>query len=139
MRTTLNAKEKAYVGRARICHVGSIGDDGAAHTAPVSPAFDAKTRTLYVATDRGGRTAKNLRARPRASVAIDDYSENWNSLHGVMLRARATKLERGASFERAVKLLEKKFRQYKSIEIDYVVALKVEGVVASWGLASSRR
>ena len=139
MKKNMNAKERAYVERARICHVASIGRDGRPHTAPVSPAYDARARTLYFATDRGGRTATNLRARPRAAVAFDDYNESWTNLHGVMVRARATKLERGAKFEQAVGLLQKTFRQYRSIEIDYIVALRVEDVVASWGLSSSRR
>ena len=139
MRTSLNAKERAYVVRARICHVGSVGKDGGPHTAPVSPVFDPRERTLYFATDRGGRTAKNLRAKPRAALAFDDYSENWRGLHGVMLSARARRLERGAEFERSVGLLRKKFDQYKSIEIDYVVALKVESITASWGLEARRR
>jgi nitroimidazol reductase NimA-like FMN-containing flavoprotein (pyridoxamine 5'-phosphate oxidase superfamily) len=139
MKTNLNAKERSYVARARICHVGSTARDGSPHTAPVSPAYDSATRTLYVATERAGRTAINLRVRSRASIAFDDYSEDWGHLHGVMLRARASKLERGARFEHAVRLLRKKFRQYKDIEIDYVIALQIDGVVASWGLSSSRR
>jgi nitroimidazol reductase NimA-like FMN-containing flavoprotein (pyridoxamine 5'-phosphate oxidase superfamily) len=138
MKTNLSAKERGFVERAGVCHVGSVGKDGFPHTAPVSPAYDTKTRTFYFATDQGGRTATNLRARSRASVAFDDYSDNWNALHGVLLRARARKLQRGAEFERSIGLLQKKFRQYKSIEIDYVVALKVESVVASWGLSGSR-
>ena len=138
MRTNLNAKERTYVERARVCHVGSAGADGFPHAAPVSAAYDAKARTLYFATERGGRTATNLRGRPRASVAVDDYSENWNGLHGIMLRARARKLERGNEFEHSVDLLKKKFRQYRPMELDYIVALKVESVVASWGLSGSR-
>jgi len=138
MKKNLNAKERAYVERARVCHVGSIGADGHPHTAPVSPAYDAKARTFYVGTDRGGRTATNLRARPRASVAFDDYAESWRGLHGVILRARAYKLERGKEFEHAIGVLQKKFRQYRTTEIDYVLALRVEGVVASWGLTSRR-
>jgi len=138
MRTNLNAKERTYVERARVCHVGSAGRDAYPHAAPVSAAYDTKTRTLYFATDRGGRTATNLRTRPRASVAVDDYAEDWNGLHGIMLRVRAHKLERGKEFERSVELLKKKFRQYRPMELDYIVALKVEGVVASWGLSGSR-
>ena len=138
MRKNLNAKERAYVERARVCHVGSTGSDGRPHTAPVSHAYEARSRTAYFATDRSGRTATNLRARPRAAVAFDDYSENWGNLHGLMVEARARKLERGAEFERAVGLLQSKFKQYKSIEIDYIVALHIEDVVASWGLARRR-
>ena len=139
MRKNLNARERSYVARARVCHVGSIDGDGYPHTAPLSPAYDTKTRTFYIATDRGGRTATNLRARPRSSVAFDDYFESWRGLHGVILRARARKLERGAEFQHAIKVLKKAFRQYRTIEIDYVLALRVEGVVASWGFERRRR
>lgn len=138
MKSNLNPKERAYMERARVCHVGSVGKDGHPHTAPVSAVYDARVRTLYFATDRSGRTASNLRTRSRASVAFDDYSENWNALRGVILRARARKLERGAEFERSIELLKKKFRQYKPMKLDYIVALKVASVTASWGLSRSR-
>jgi hypothetical protein len=53
----------------------------------------------------------------------------------VVLRARARSIiQRGAELDRATKLLQKKFKQYRTIEIDYVIALRIEAVVASWGL-----
>jgi nitroimidazol reductase NimA-like FMN-containing flavoprotein (pyridoxamine 5'-phosphate oxidase superfamily) len=134
MRSRLAASEKRYMNRQRVCHVASVAPDGRPHAAPLSHAYDEGNRTLYIATERGGRTATNLRARPRAAATFDDYSDNWNRLHGVIVQTRARRLERGAEFERACKLLAKKFRQYKAMELDYVVALKVEGVIASWGL-----
>lgn len=134
MRARLSAKEKRFIDRQRVCHVASVSPNRRPHAAPLSHAYDEVKRTLYVATERGGRTATNLRAHPSASVTLDDYSENWDRIHGVILQTRARKLERGAEFERACKLLVKKFRQYRSIEIDYVLALRVESVTASWGL-----
>ena len=111
-----------------------MATDGRPHAAPLSHAYDEGKRTLYIATERGGRTARNLRERPRAAVTFDDYSENWAKIRGIILQTRARKLERGAEFEHACKKLAEKFRQYKTIEIDYVLALKVEGVTASWGM-----
>jgi len=134
MRSRLSAKESRFIDRQRVCHVASISSKGRPHAAPLSHAYDARKRTLYMATERGGRTATNVRARPRAAVTFDDYSENWDRIRGVMLETRARKLERGTEFERARKALTQKFRQYRSIEIDYVIALRVESVTASWGL-----
>jgi len=134
MRSRLAANEKRYVNRQRVCHVASMATDGRPHAAPLSHAYDEGKRTLYIATERGGRTARNLRERPRAAVTFDDYSENWDKIRGIILQTRARKLERGAEFEHACKKLAEKFRQYKTIEIDYVLALKVEGVTASWGM-----
>lgn len=134
VRSRLSAKEKRFIDRQRVCHVASVSANRKPHVAPLSHAYDDAKRTLYMATERGGRTATNLRAHPTAAVTFDDYSENWGGLHGVMLQTRARKLERGAEFERARKRLMEKFRQYRSIEIDYIVALRVENVTASWGL-----
>ena len=69
MRTRLTQKEHAYLIGSRVCRVASVGRDGWVHAAPLSHAYDPGRRTLYVATDPGGRTARNLRARPRAAVA----------------------------------------------------------------------
>jgi|SRR5438105_3925911 len=134
MRSRLTAKEKRFMDRQRVCHVASLGTRGNPHAAPLSHAYDVATRTLYMATERGGRTATNLRAHPAAAVTFDDYSENWGRLHGVIVQARAHKLLRGPEFERACTKLRKKFRQYKNSEIDYVLALRVQSVTASWGL-----
>jgi len=134
MKSRLSAKEKRFIERQRVCHIASVSSNRKPHAAPLSHAYDDAKRTLYVATERGGRTATNLRAHPSAAVTVDDYSENWDRIHGVILQTRARKLERGAEFERARKRLVKKFRQYRSSDIDYVIALRVESVTASWGL-----
>jgi nitroimidazol reductase NimA-like FMN-containing flavoprotein (pyridoxamine 5'-phosphate oxidase superfamily) len=127
----LSAKEKTYLGRARVCRVGSVDRRGVPHVAPLCHAFDLERRTAYVAT--GGQTAENLRARPRASIECDDYFEDWDRLRGVVARARARFVSRGPELDRARALLYKKFEQYRKFEIDSVIALRIEEVT-SWGL-----
>lgn len=131
MHKRLTAKEKAYLAKARVCRVGSVDRRGVPHVAPLSHAFDRERRTAYVAT--GGRTAANLRARPRASIDCDDYYEDWDRLRGLVARARARFISRGPELDRARTLLYKKFEQYRKIEIDSVIALRVEEAT-SWGL-----
>src|ERR671934_145986 len=92
----------------------------------------AATRTAYVATD--GVTARNLRARPRAVIECDDYFEDWSRLRGVVARARAKVITRGAQLERARRLLKRKFRQYRDYEFESVIALRIERIT-SWGLS----
>ena len=131
MHARLSQKEKRYLDRARITRVASADGRGRPHVAPVCHAFDAARRTAYIATT--GRTAQNLRRRPAAALACDDYFENWSRLRGVVARARARMIRRGPELDRARQLLQKKFKQYREYEIDEAIALRIERI-SSWGL-----
>ena len=131
MHSRLSPKEKRYLDRARICRVASADKRGTPHVAPLCHAFDAASRTAYVATS--GRTARNLRKRPTATFACDDYFENWGRLRGLVARARARIIRRGPELDRAVRLLKKKYKQYRDYEFDEAIALHIERV-SSWGL-----
>ena len=131
MKRGLSSKEKRYVGRARVCRTGSVERDGTPHVAPLCHAL--VDTTLYVVTDRDGRTARNLRRKPRAEVLRDDYHENWDRLRGVLASAKARKVEAGRELKRAQQALTKKFKQYEGEDLDYVIALRLE-TASSWGL-----
>lgn len=131
MKKTISASEKRFVERARVCRIGSVGRDGRPHVAPLCHALDQ--RTVYVAADRDGRTARNLRRRPRATIACDDYWEDWDRLRGVVAQARARRVAPGTELDRARRLLTRKYRQYSDGDIDYVIALQVERAT-SWGI-----
>src|SRR5436853_2625604 len=129
MRSRLSQVEKRFIARARVCRVGSVDRQGQPHVAPLCHAFDPATRTAYVATD--GLTARNLRVRHRAAIECDDYFEDWDRLRGLVARARAKVVDRGAELDLARRLLKRKFTQYRNTEIDSVVALHIEAVT-SW-------
>ena len=131
MHTRLSAKEKRYLDRARVCRVASADGRGTPHVAPLCHAFDAARRTVYIATE--GRTARNLRKRPSASLACDDYFENWGRLRGLVAHARARIVRRGPELDQAVRLLKRKYKQYQDYEFDEMIALHIERV-SSWGL-----
>src|SRR2546428_13815766 len=131
MHARLSQREKRYLDRARICRVASADRNGTPHVAPLCHAFDVARRTAYVATS--GRTARNLRHRPTATLECDDYFENWSRLRGVVARARARIVRRGPELDRAVRLLRKKYNQYRDTEFDEAIALHIERV-SSWGL-----
>jgi PPOX class probable F420-dependent enzyme len=131
MHARLSPKEKRYLDRARVCRVASADKKGTPHVAPLCHAFDAPRRTAYIAT--GGQTARNLSRRPVAALACDDYFESWSRLRGVVARARARTVRRGPELDRAVRLLKKKYEQYRDYEFDEAIALRIERV-SSWGL-----
>ena len=131
MHKRITTKEKRFLQRARVSRIASVDRRGVTHVAPLCHAFDPTRRTAYVATD--GLTAKNLRARRRAAIECDDYYEDWDRLRGIVAHARARFVRGGAELQRARRLLNAKFEQYRDTEIDSVIALRVEAV-ASWGL-----
>ena len=131
MHARLSQREKRFLDRARICRVASADKKGTPHVAPLCHAFDVPRRTAYVGTS--GRTARNLGRRPTATLECDDYFEDWGRLRGVVARARARTVPRGPELDRAVRLLKKKYKQYRDYEFDEAIALHIERV-SSWGL-----
>src|SRR5207245_11629838 len=128
MHARLSAKEKRHLDRARVCRVASADGRGAPHVAPLCHAFDAARRTVYIATE--GRTARNLRKRPSASLACDDYFENWGRLRGLVAHARARIVRRGPELDQAVRLLKREYKQYQDYEFGHAVARVLERVPA---------
>ena len=131
MHVRLSPKETKYLDRARVTRVSSTNGRGRPHVAPLCHAFDSSRRTAYVAT--GGRTSRNLQLRPTAAIECDDYYDVWGRLRAVVAQTRARFIGPGAELDRAVRLLKKKYRQYRDYEFDELIALRIERV-ASWGL-----
>jgi nitroimidazol reductase NimA-like FMN-containing flavoprotein (pyridoxamine 5'-phosphate oxidase superfamily) len=132
VRSRFSKREKAYLAKARVARVASIGPRGRVHVAPFCHAFDPERRTVYIATDRSGTTARNVRSRAAVGVACDDYFEDWDRIRGLVVQAKA-RTAGEKERELASKLLKRKFRRYRSYEIDYVIALDVTAVT-SWGI-----
>lgn len=131
MHKALTSSERRFLERARVCRVGSVEHDGRPHVAPLCHAVDG--RIIYVSTDRGSRTARNLRKRPRATILCDEYFEDWDTLRGVAVHTRARRIDGGPELKRAQRVLARKFRQYRAYDLDHVIAFQIERAT-SWGL-----
>jgi hypothetical protein len=77
-----------------------------------------------------GATATNLKRRRRAAIECDDYFEDWDRIRGVVVHARARFVRGGTELDRAIRLLKRKFSQYRDYDIDEVIALRVERVTS---------
>jgi hypothetical protein len=64
---------------------------------------------------------------------FDDYFEEWSRLRGLVAHARARFVRPGPELDRATRLLQKKYKQYRVTEFDEAIALHIERVT-SWGL-----
>jgi PPOX class probable F420-dependent enzyme len=74
------------------------------------------------------KRVRNIRANPKVSLVIDDYSEDWSKLEYVIIAGRAETISpaKGADeHARAVSLLREKYEQYRSMAIDERLIIKI--------------
>lgn len=127
---------KDYIAAAPVCRIATVRPDGDAHVIPVCPVFDGDS-TLYVDLGHGSATARALRSRPRATVLVDDYFDDWSKLRKVILRCDAEPVT-GAEQDAAWDRIRSKFPQYTTVDWRprLTVALRITDWLAE-GLLSS--
>lgn len=120
----MNRREKLFVQSARIARLATADDKGRPHVIPICFALDGKE--LYSPIDEKPKKAgplrlkriRNIRANPHVAVVIDRYDEDWRRLAYVLIVGKAKLLMRGARHKRAVRLLRKKYPQYKKMRLE---------------------
>ena len=64
------------------------------------------------------KRVRNIKEKPQVSLVVDRYDENWTKLAYVLVFGKAQIMLRGKKHEQAVRLLRKKYLQYRSMAID---------------------
>ncbi len=136
-------QEVMHVLRAhRVGHLATADAEGAPHIVPVC--FVADAHAVYSALDHKPKRltgyrikrVRNIVANPRVAFLVHHYDEDWEKLYYVMLRGTASLLERGAEYERALRLLEAKYVQYRERRLTATAGLVIKIVpttVRHWG------
>jgi PPOX class probable F420-dependent enzyme len=132
----LKKSQQALLKHARVARVATTGPDGAPHVVPICPV--SAGGNVYFGTDGSSRKVRNLERNPRIAIVVDDYSEDWSRLYGLLLTGRAELLRSGAEVKRVRKLLAEKFPQYKEeryLEAPGSVIVRITPEkLFSWGL-----
>ena len=83
--------------------------------------------TLYIMTDRPSRKAGNIMKNPHVAYAVDENYEDFSRIRGIQMEGKAAVVEERAEIEKAVGLLQKKFKQYATLpqDRDFVI-IRVE-------------
>lgn len=122
--------------RERICRVATAAQDGTPHVVPVCHVV--RSGKIYFATGRDSRKVHDLRANPRAAVAVDVYSEEWSHLIGVTVQGTARLIRAGSEFRALRKRLYEKYPQYPEesaiSERDDLFVEVTPTHVSDWGL-----
>ena len=109
---------------ARVAHLATADNRGRPHVIPICFAFDG--REIYSPIDEKPKKLppfrlkriRNIRANPHVAVVIDRYEENWKRLAYVLIVGKATVLLRGARHAKAIRLLRKKYSQYRKMRLE---------------------
>lgn len=112
---------------------------GVPHVIPVCYAFDGQV--IYSALDQKPKRAalprlkrvRNIQANPQVALVIDHYEADWQRLWYILLTGRAELLLEGDERVEAIKLLRRKYPQYRDMPIDPNPVIKITpGRVVSW-------
>ena len=137
---SLTKKELAFLRAARVAHLATSDRSGQPHVIPICFVFDGKYFFSPI-DEKPKRTApsklkrlKNIRENPQVALVIDHYDEDWRKLGYVLVFGKARPLRGGDKHQRAVKLLRKKYRQYRlmAIQTQPMIVVSPKRIV-NWG------
>jgi coenzyme F420-0:L-glutamate ligase / coenzyme F420-1:gamma-L-glutamate ligase len=108
---------------ARIAHLATADAGNQPHVIPICFVFDGKC--FYSPIDekpkrtapRNLRRVRNIVENPQASLVIDRYDEDWGRLAYALISGKARIVSQGEKHAKAVRLLRRKYRQYRSMAI----------------------
>jgi nitroimidazol reductase NimA-like FMN-containing flavoprotein (pyridoxamine 5'-phosphate oxidase superfamily) len=109
---TFSDKATPFLSLVRVGRLAMRDGDGI-HLVPMCPVFDGGV--FFMATHGRTRKVRTLRADARATLLLDQYSEDWMRNVGVMITGTVDVIEQGAEFDKGKALLEAKFPQYKTM------------------------
>ena len=137
---SLTKKHLAFIRSARIAHLATADKSGRAHVVPICFAFDG--RLFYSSIDeKPKRTApqklkrvRNIQENPQVALVIDSYDEDWRKLAYILVHGSARVLLSGVNHRKAVKLLRRKYPQYRKMRIDRLPMILIRPKrTTSWG------
>jgi nitroimidazol reductase NimA-like FMN-containing flavoprotein (pyridoxamine 5'-phosphate oxidase superfamily) len=109
---TFSEKEIRFLNYMRVGRLATTQDE-VIHLVPICPVFEGTV--FYMATHAKTRKVRNLRKNNKATLLIDQYSEDWMRHVAAMMTGTIDIVEKGSEFEKAKALLEAKFQQYNEL------------------------
>ena len=137
----MTRKEAAFIRNARVGHLATADEHGQPLNVPFCFAFDGEC--LYSPIDEKPKAAtpqelkriRNIRANPRVSVVVHHYDdEDWSCLAHVIIQGEASILTEGDAHRKAVRLLRRKYSQYRTMALDERPIIRIRIVrCIRWG------
>jgi len=125
---------------ARIAHLATADAVGQPLVIPICFVFDGNY--FYSPIDekpkriapRKLKRLRNIEKNPRVSLVIDRWDEDWRKLAYILVTGKARVVLSGQRHRKAVSLLRRKYRQYRSMAIDQRPMIVIRPLVVKvWG------
>ena len=126
----LTESQARFLAEAPVARLATADAGGRPHVIPVCFAFadlGFGGESIYIVLDRKPksteltrlRRVRNILANPQASLVVDHYDDDWQSLRYILVSCRAALLS-GDEGEAAgaVTLLREKYPQYREMDLD---------------------
>ena len=133
-----------WLAVAPVARLATADGSGAPHVIPVCYAFDG--RFLFSVLDQKPkstelirlRRVRNIQANPQVSLVVDHYEEDWSRLGYILVLGKAELLLEGEEHDGAVRLLRRKYVQYRAMDLEANPVIKITPHrVVCWGVAPS--
>jgi PPOX class probable F420-dependent enzyme len=130
----------AFIRAARVARLATADARAQPHVVPICFVFNGKEffsaideKPKQVAPRRLKRLS-NIQENSKVSLVIDRYQEEWRRLAYVLLTGTATILSRGTRYQKAVRLLRRKYPQYRAMAIHERPMIAIKPLrVTFWG------
>ena len=139
-RSPLYSHALRFLRAARVAHLATADQNGRPHVIPICYVFDGNE--IYSPIDEKPKQSsplllkriRNIQANSNVAVVVDRYDEDWRRLAYVLMTGKAMVLLRGAKYQRALRLLRKKYPQYRRMRLEERPMIRIAPVRwKSWG------
>jgi PPOX class probable F420-dependent enzyme len=139
-RLELSTGALRLIRSARVAHLATADAAGQPLVIPICFVFDGNR--IYSPIDekpkriapRKLKRLRNIEKNSRVSLVIDRWDEDWRKLAYILVSGKARVVLSGQRHRKAVSLLRKKYRQYRSMAIDQRPMIVIRpGSVKVWG------
>ena len=123
---------------SRVAHLAT-SREGRLHVIPICYVLDRNR--IYSSIDEKPkrvidshlRRVLNINSNPRVVLIADFYSEDWDRLQYVIVEGLAKMLRSGREHKYAVNLLRRKYKQYRSMQIQGRPIIRIRlGKLVAW-------
>jgi PPOX class probable F420-dependent enzyme len=136
----LSRNIRTFIRAARIAHLATADSAGQPLVIPICFVFDGKEffspideKPKRISPHKLKRL-RNIEENSRVSLVIDRWDEDWRKLAYILVTGKARILLSGQRHRKAVNLLRRKYRQYRSMAIDQRPMIVIRPLaVKAWG------
>jgi PPOX class probable F420-dependent enzyme len=123
-RLELSAGALRLIRSARVAHLATADSGGQPLVIPICFVFDGNH--IYSPIDEKPKRIspqklkrlRNIEENSQVSLVIDRWDEDWQKLAYILVSGKARIVLSGQRYRKAVSLLRRKYRQYRSMAID---------------------